>query len=820
MRRNILSIAITLLFLLSGYSCQKDNMGAASGNKITFTAGGSANIESEGEVTPDDSEYLMDKIYCIISRNNTITSIEEAKNNSGKYEVEIKDPALYDLAFIANPSNGLLSTLQGTINSSSESLYDIIYTLEAGNYTTMVSVNNTSVNIDGGEAKDLGEILFQRPVARIDILNAADNIIIKKAEITNKSISGNLFSSTDASSEYATETIEDMNLEGNSQNPAYSTKSIYTLENNSSEKRTNVRITYAKYDEELTVDVPFDSGIKRNSRYVIAVCPEGNSNITANKVKTWNNEDAIIVNVNNDKPYEPVDNQEELNKALAINNFTIYNVKTITDDSVVEFYETTSMDANIESYFPWQANWETKIYRDAENNYYRVPDEDEISLLMPKTYRIIRFDEPGLAANVIENLPATIFDDKYSGGDGKSDFLSVQVHTGNVPNHVVYAIRFKNTPQVAAYRYEWINYGNNNTEAYLEIKVKGIDQNQMPGINDIQKEEYWEDEYLLYNLPAGGYEKEGSIICMGTYAFYWTSTSEDEESAKALNFFSCTSDIYKHNKTNGLLLKLVKTDKEPEPEISQKELNDKLVINRFNPYNVASINEETAEVTNTTKLPTDEGYLETDAPLFSWNSEWAEKIYTENGKQYRIPTKEEMTLVFPVDQYYVVLDAESSIQRDYVETLPDMMFSQVKNGGEGKSDFETVQEEDKFITYAIRFMGTEQRAAYRYEIIRVSEDNSYISVKVKGIADDYVSVDDIKDADYWSSEYIELTFPFLGKTAFNGNITGLGENGHYWTSTSSGTGAYAAIISKPITNIFSTSSAEKNKRSLKLINVD
>ena len=69
-------------------------------------------------------------------------------------------------------------------------------------------------------------------------------------------------------------------------------------------------------------------------------------------------------------------------------------------------------------------------------------------------------------------------------------------------------------------------------------------------------------------------------------------------------------------------------------------------------------------------------------------------------------------------------------------------------------------------SYMVRFKGTSQCAAYKYDVICQDGDLSkpYASVKIKALPkDSNISVYDIVDNDeYWSKDFIEFKFPFLG----------------------------------------------------------
>lgn len=818
-----MKITIYNIFLLLGIaffvtSCNKELEDGPTGGDVQFLFGGAADLTSEGELSPKESEIDTRTAYALIYVSGLLDSVVKVNPDEKGGSFKVGKECICDIEFLIDPEGAVAGALNSAIGTDRKSLDNIKYSIESGNHAVMISKETFSVNISADKPASIGKVDFVRPVARIDIMNAVDNLTITKIEARNCIVEDGLYGESEG--KYGDFVYENLDLKGSSQNPVTSQESMYSFRNSSYEEKINVTITYMLYGEEKTVNTEFSKGVEANRRYVVSLLPPDSEAAPAS-VRTWENADAVIFRIEEEEPYTPVENQDELNAALAINNFCTDVVKNISDDKVVEFFESNVLDDDAQSYFAWQPNWEKKIYIDAAENSYRVPDYDEMSLLLPKTYRILRFDEPSSTQDLEEDLPATLFDGLYQGGVGTSDFTSVKNEVASMPNHIVYAIRFKNTPQVSAYRYEWKNYGNENADAYLEIKIKGIDPSDMPDLKYISNEVFWEDDYLVYKMPAGGYKKSGNIICKGTYGYFWTRTEEDETTAMAANFFSATTDIYKHSKDNGLLLMLVKTTQAPEDEVSQQELNERLALSRFGKYVVMSMDEANSTVEQMTHLPSETDITEENVPIFSWNAEWETKEYTENGMTYRVPTKDEMLLLIPADNNYVYLEGVNLVKNNYTETLPDMLFSDVKNGGVGVSEFESVQEGDSFVTYAIRFKGTEQRAAYQYRLIEDSGKYTYVSIKVKAIADDFVQLSDVSNQDYWESDYIETFFPFLGKTAFNGSVSGLGENGHYWLSTcESSADAYCAIIAPSSFYLYSALSSAKNKRALKMIRVD
>ena len=109
-----------------------------------------------------------------------------------------------------------------------------------------------------------------------------------------------------------------------------------------------------------------------------------------------------------------------------------------------------------------------------------------------------------------------VFGIQFSGGNGTSDYRSV-----SDGDKCCYAIRFKNTLQQAAYRYQMVTDDVDNS--YLSVKVKAIG-NEMPTIDDVSDEAYWENGYLEFTFPLCGTPSGQN---RGLIGYYWTSTYDN-----------------------------------------------------------------------------------------------------------------------------------------------------------------------------------------------------------------------------------------------------------------------------------------------------
>ena len=116
----------------------------------------------------------------------------------------------------------------------------------------------------------------------------------------------------------------------------------------------------------------------------------------------------------------------------------------------------------------------------------------------------------------------------------------------------------------------------------------------------------------------------------------------------------------------------------------QAEMNAKLAINHFAGANVKTIDEAQGTVAFTTADPNN------TSAYVAWNEKWATAVYYNetDGTYYRVPTKDEMYLLFPDETNHVRFDEAMDGTSEITETLPEKLFgSKETNGGEGKSWF-------------------------------------------------------------------------------------------------------------------------------------
>ena len=281
---------------------------------------------------------------------------------------------------------------------------------------------------------------------------------------------------------------------------------------------------------------------------------------------------------------------------------------------------------------------------------------------------------------------------------------------------------------------------------------------------------------------------------------------------------------------------------------SQQKLNAALKVNMFTPFNAKSVDLGTKKINSffdkltvsADDCPTDSYFTYTelkDAGLTA-----ADAVLTDGeGNEYRLPTEGELNLLLPMwteeadratvnkekdGMYYPYWNDNSStntfpyvtVETPFTETiylkngtdnLPDETHpadpeytlkgeSQLKVG----TQTEQIAYPADLVTnvynirpvYGLRFKGTNQYAAYRWETCKIASDplERYLSIRIKALhpQDNATTIDDVADETFWQDGFIEFQFPASGyyspENAGNPtpeNITHRGGYGYCWASS-------------------------------------
>ncbi|MCI7307286.1 hypothetical protein [Alistipes senegalensis] len=284
-----------------------------------------------------------------------------------------------------------------------------------------------------------------------------------------------------------------------------------------------------------------------------------------------------------------------------------------------------------------------------------------------------------------------------------------------------------------------------------------------------------------------------------------------------------------------------------DPE-SQQKLNAALKVNMFTPFNAKSVDLGTKKINSfydkltvsADDCPTDSYFTYTelkDAGLTA-----ADAVLTDGeGNEYRLPTEGELNLLLPMwteeadratvnkekDGVYHPYwnDNASTNTFPYVTvTTPFTETIYLKNGADnypdkthpadpeytlkGQSQLKVGVQTEQIAypinpgtdiynlhpVYGLRFKGTSQYAAYRWETCKIAGNplERYFSIKIKAMhpQDNATTIDDVADEAFWKEGFIEFQFPASGYYVPENaddptpeNITDRGVHGYCWASS-------------------------------------
>ena len=307
-----------------------------------------------------------------------------------------------------------------------------------------------------------------------------------------------------------------------------------------------------------------------------------------------------------------------------------------------------------------------------------------------------------------------------------------------------------------------------------------------------------------------------------------------------------------------------------DPE-SQQKLNAALKVNMFTPFNAKNVDPGAKKINaffdklavSADDCPTDSYFTYTqlkDAGMMA-----ADAVFTgPDGGKYRLPTEGELNLLLPMwteeadratvnkekdglyhpywnDNLstntfpYVIVETpftETIYLKNGEDNLPDKTHSddtdseytlkgqsQMKVGAQSETvHYYTTEPDDPqkgnyniYPVYALRFKGTSQYAAYRWESCRIADNplERYLSIKIKALKQDdtQTTIDQVAQEAFWKDGFIEFKFPASGyyspENASNPtpeNITSRGLFGYCWSSSLWMGGSYARDIGFSLSN--------------------
>lgn len=447
-----------------------------------------------------------------------------------------------------------------------------------GNFL-MVSKYSEKVTTHITESQSIGEVHMIRVAARFDLLNKAENVTVTSVAFANRTVKSAVLTPNTASTiaDWYESKDYEVNVAGEPENGKEWNGHIYTYENYSTEDN-KPELTISYYEGSNSTDIKTHvvklidpnstSGstmpIKRNNLYRIVLTKATKLDFDL-QVLDWDDEEAEIEYT--EVPLIlPKDVQDSLNQQLLVYNlFSEYYVKSIDYyNNTVEFNDNYAYDPKAmtkELFFSYDELEKNGLTdRDAiltnDGVNYRLPTAGELKLLacdgpalsysglaewpvfLDNSQQLEEFQEYVYLKNQVDNKLDTIHDiatENEYGFTGTSQLKRGKVNTlltyddNNIftvnPNDIkntynvapVYGIRFKETKQFAAYKWENIYLNNNINNRGLSIKIKAIPKDADITLNDIiDNHSYWKDSYIELIFPFYGYylanNREGNYV--------------------------------------------------------------------------------------------------------------------------------------------------------------------------------------------------------------------------------------------------------------------------------------------------------------------
>ncbi len=327
-------------------------------------------------------------------------------------------------------------------------------------------------------------------------------------------------------------------------------------------------------------------------------------------------------------------------------------------------------------------------------------------------------------------------------------------------NGVAYALRYKGTDMISAWRYEYIENGNNT---HMKITSRSLKGQMGVTVDDIAKPAFWSANAwndVIRHFPASGEYEDDSFYGVGTKSSFWSSSPNG--SSQALNIYfgsGFASPNYISNRINGFSVRLFASGGDTPPEKA------------FNPLSL---------VTKYNVNPAGDGFVTslTDCTVSGYFSfKEADSKFTPitiGGKQYHLPDTREWCSIVPWGWYVLFKETES--YNDISETVTVQGTSITMT-----SDFRTGV---SGVSYALRYKGTDLVSAWRYEYIE-NGNNTHMKITSRSLKGQTgVTVEDIAKPAFWSANaWNDVTrhFPASGRYK-NGSLNNVGTYGYFWSS--------------------------------------
>jgi len=176
---------------------------------------------------------------------------------------------------------------------------------------------------------------------------------------------------------------------------------------------------------------------------------------------------------------------------------------------------------------------------------YHLPSREEWRSIVPEYWKYVQFTKTESYNDISETVTV----------QGESITMSSDFRTG--VEGVSYALRYKGTDLVSAWRYEYISDGNNT---HIKVTSRGLKGQTGVTVDDIAKPAFWSANAgndVIRHFPASGYYQEGSHKYVGSNGYYWSSSPHSDSSAWYMHFKSNhVYSYYSNSRDSGFCVRL------------------------------------------------------------------------------------------------------------------------------------------------------------------------------------------------------------------------------------------------------------------------
>ncbi|HHU97599.1 MAG TPA: hypothetical protein GXX67_10130 [Petrimonas sp.] len=184
-----------------------------------------------------------------------------------------------------------------------------------------------------------------------------------------------------------------------------------------------------------------------------------------------------------------------------------YNVNTAGDGFV------TSLTAcNVSGYFTFGDAVSKFSDITIGGKQYHLPSIEEWRSIVPEDWKHVQFTNTNSYNDIGETVTV----------QGTSIAMTSDFRTG--VSGVSYALRYKGTDMVSAWRYEFIENGN---DTHMKITSRSLKGQTVVTVDEIAKPAFWSangENDVIRHFPASGYTAGSTLYSVGTYGYFWSSS--------------------------------------------------------------------------------------------------------------------------------------------------------------------------------------------------------------------------------------------------------------------------------------------------------